>query len=192
MAVRDILRMGNPALLQPSAPVSDPTAPAIAALVQDMRDTLESVAGIGLAAPQIGVPLRVVLYCLPAARIPKGAAAQPIPWTAMINPVIEALDDDRRDAWERCLSLPGLYAKVPRHNRIRIRYRTPEGAAVTQEWVGYVAMLLQHECDHLDGILYPMRMTDITALSYASEVPTEGGVIRYAAAEFDGLASALG
>ncbi|MBP2296788.1 peptide deformylase [Azospirillum rugosum] len=186
MAIRDILRMGNPLLLRPSAPVDDPTAPGIRDLVKDMRDTLESVSGIGLAAPQIGVPVRVVLYCLPENRIPPGAGTRPIPWTAMINPVVEPLGNESVGLWERCLSLPGLYARVPRFSRIAIHYRTLDGASVTERWTGYVAALLQHECDHLDGVLYPMRMKDATALAYASEVCGEGAVYQYAAADFDG------
>lgn len=191
MAVRSILRLGNPDLLKVSAPVADPTAPEIRALVEDMRDTLDDVAGIGLAAPQIGVPLRVVLYCLPPHRIPAGAKVDPIPWTAMINPVIEPEGDDIRLAWERCLSLPGLYAKVPRHNAITISFQTLDGKKVTQRWRGYVAMLLQHECDHLDGILYPSRMKDPMDLAFASEVCGDGKVVSYSPAEFEGQAAAI-
>lgn len=186
MAVRPILRLGNPDLLKVSAPVADPTAPEIQALVTDMRDTLDDVSGIGLAAPQIGVPLRVVLWCLPPHRIPQGANVAPIPWTAMINPVITPQGNDMRPAWERCLSLPGLYAKVPRHNEIIIRFQTPEGREVTQHWRGYVAMLLQHECDHLDGILYPSRMENPMDMAFASEVCPDGKVIAYSPAEFEG------
>ncbi|WP_374633394.1 peptide deformylase [Ferrovibrio sp.] len=186
MAVRPILRLGNPDLLKVSAPVADPTAPEIRALVQDMRDTLDDVQGIGLAAPQISQPLRVVLYCLPQHRIPSGAKAQPIPWTAMINPVIEPMGDDKRVMWERCLSLPGLYAKVPRYNEIVIRYSTLEGKQIEQHWQGYVAMLLQHECDHLDGVLYPMRMENPMDMAFASEMTGKGGVFSYDPNEFDG------
>lgn len=186
MAVRPILRFGNPDLLKISAPVADPTAPEIRALVQDMRDTLEDVNGIGLAAPQISQALRIVLYCLPEHRIPAGAKAKPIPWTAMINPEIEPVGNDKRVMWERCLSLPGLYAKVPRHNAIVIRYATLEGQRIEEHWQGYVAMLLQHECDHLDGVLYPMRMQSPTDMAFASEVTGTNGVFSYDANDFDG------
>jgi len=186
MAVRPILKLGNPDLLKISEPVADPTAPEIRDLVQDMRDTLDDVSGIGLAAPQIGRPLRIVLYCLPPHRIPEGAKAKSIPWTAMINPVIETIGEEKRPMWERCLSLPGLYAKVPRYNRIIIRYSTLDGEKIEQHWQGYVAMLLQHECDHLDGILYPARMASPMDMAYASEVTADGRVVAYDPAEFDG------
>jgi peptide deformylase len=186
MAVKTILKMGNPALTVVSEPVVDPTSPAIAALVQDMQDTLDSVAGIGLAAPQIGVPLRVVLYCMPAGRIPPGARAQPVPWTPLINPAITPLGRETVELWERCLSLPGLYAQVPRFLHIGIRWQSLDGAWRERECRGYHATLLQHECDHLDGVLYPRRMPDASRIVFASEVCGPSGVIAYTAAQFDG------
>lgn len=186
MAVRNILRMGNPALLHPAEPVADPAAPAIGALLEDMRDTLESVGGIGLAAPQIGTALRVVLFQLPASRIPAHAQTQPVPWTAMINPRVEPLGDERIELWERCLSLPGLYAQVPRFKHVCIHYLTADGQQVSVPRRGYLSALLQHECDHLDGTLYPMRLQDPRRLAFASEVCGEGGVYTYSPAEFDG------
>lgn len=186
MTVREILKMGNPALLVVSDPVPDPTAPEIRMLFDDMKDTLDSVAGIGIAAPQVGHPLRMVLYCLPPERIPEGARTEPVPWTAMINPVIEPVDAEETYLWERCLSLPGLYAKVPRFKHILIHFQTPEGEEVTRECRGYHAALLQHECDHLEGRLYPTRLTDPTQFAFASEV-SRGGVYRYSVVEFDGL-----
>jgi peptide deformylase len=186
MAVKEILKMGNPALTVVSQPVEDPRSPQIRALLQDMRDTLESVSGIGLAAPQIGVPLRVVLYCLPQGRIPEGARTVAVPWTPLINPAITPIGDERVDLWERCLSLPGLYARVPRFKHIRIRHQDQDGGWIERECHGYHATLLQHECDHLDGVLYPKRMPDPSALAYASEVCGPAGVYRYPVAEFDG------
>lgn len=186
MAVREIFKMGNPKLYEVSAPVPDPGAASIAELLADMKDTLEHVRGNGLAAPQIGVPLRVVLYRLPANCIPAGANAKPIPWTAMINPVIEPEGTAKSLIWERCLSLPGLYARVPRYERVRISYLRQDGTRVEERWAGYVAMLVQHECDHLDGTLYPMRMANMTDLSYASEVAGKDGFFAYSPAEFDG------
>ncbi|MBV7483827.1 peptide deformylase [Bordetella sp. BOR01] len=186
MAIREILRMGNPALLHPSEPVPDPTAPLIGDLLEDMRDTLEAVGGIGLAAPQIGTALRVVLFQLPASRIPAQAKTPPEPWTAMINPRVEPLGEERIDLWERCLSLPGLYAQVSRFKHIRIHYVTADGKPVSVQRRGYLSALLQHECDHLDGTLYPMRLQDPRRLAFASEVCGEGGVYAYSAAEFDG------
>lgn len=178
--------MGNAGLLVVSDEVADPTAPEIRALFDDMRDTLDAVSGIGIAAPQVGAPLRMVLYCLPASRIPAGAQTAPVPWTAMVNPVVEPVGTDETYLWERCLSLPGLYAKVPRFKHIRIHFQTPEGEQVTRPCSGYHAALLQHECDHLEGRLYPSRLSDPTQFAFASEVCGTEGVYRYDVAEFDG------
>lgn len=185
MTVREILKMGNAALAVVSQPVQNPGSAEIRTLLQDMRDTLDAVSGIGLAAPQIGVLLRVVLYCLPANRIPEGARTAPVPWTPLINPEITPLNDEKVDLWERCLSLPGLYARVPRHKHIRIRHQAVDGQWIERECHGYHATLLQHECDHLDGVLYPQRMPDPSTLAYASEVCGPAGVYRYSVAEFE-------
>ena len=139
----------------------------------------------GLAAPQIGVDSRVVLYRIPEDRIPPGAKTSPVPWTLMINPVITPLDGAKAPIWERCLSLPGLYGKVPRYRRIGISFMTRDGKTVEREASGFHAMILQHECDHLDGVLYPMRMTDLAKLTFASELPLQGQFFAYGAAEFD-------
>ena len=185
MAVREILKMGHPTLRKVAEPVADPTAPEIRDLVADMRDTLEAIDAAGIAAPQINVGKRVVLYRVPAHRIPAGARQDPVPWTAMINPVITPLTDDQGMIWERCLSLPGLYGKVPRFTRVHITFQTLEGEHVERTAQGWHAMLLQHECDHLDGVLYPMRMTDMTLLTYASELGEGTDVYSYSAGEFD-------
>ncbi|HMN79842.1 MAG TPA: peptide deformylase [Burkholderiaceae bacterium] len=190
MTVRTILKMGNPALHVISAPVEHPASPEIRALLDDMRDTLDSVAGIGLAAPQLGVPLRVVLYCLPPSRIPAGARTQPVPWTPLINPTITPLSDETVHLWERCLSLPGLYARVPRHRHVSIRYQSTDGRWIEQDCHGYHATLLQHECDHLDGVLYPSRMAQPTDMAFASEVCGPAGVYTYTPEEFDGSGGA--
>ena len=186
MPVKPILKMGHPALTVVSSVVEDPTSAELAALLQDMRDTLDSVQGIGLAAPQLGVPLRVVLYCLPPSRIPEGALTKPVPWTALINPTITALDHEQVHLWERCLSLPGLYARVPRFKRVHVRHQKQDGTWTEFECRGYHATLLQHECDHLDGVLYPKRMPDPSELAYASEVCGPTGVFRYTPEDFDG------
>ncbi|MES3003560.1 MAG: peptide deformylase [Pseudomonadota bacterium] len=187
MTVRQLLLMGNPLLLQPSQAVEDPTSQETRQLVTDIRDTLESINGIGMAAPQIGVHKRVIVFCLPASRIPEGAVTQPIPWTGMVNPTIEPLGDERIMLWERCLSLPGLYAKVPRFAHTRLSYSTTDGERITRECRGYLSALLQHECDHLEGTLYPHRLADANALAYASEVCEGGNVYQYTPEEFDGL-----
>jgi peptide deformylase len=169
MAVLRIARMGNPVLLQKSAPVDDPTAPEIRRLAADMQDTIEDIGASGLAAPQVFVAKRVVVYRIIAARIPPGSGLQPRPWTVMINPVITPKSEAKTPVWERCLSVPGLHGKVPRYLNISITYRDLEGKAHTHDATSSWAALLQHECDHLDGIVYPMRMTDLSLLAYNEE-----------------------
>lgn len=191
MSQSSILKLGNERLLRPSVPVADPTAPDIKALLARMQHELDLVGGIGLAAPQLDDHRRVILFCLPAHRIPAGATTQPEPPTAVINPVLELLDDDARPIWERCLSLPGLYGRVKRHNHICLTFQTTEGKTVVREFRGYLAMLLQHEYDHLEGLLYPMRMEKLTDLAYASELPLVNGLFAYSAEEFDGTAPAV-
>jgi len=187
MTIHRILLMGNEHLKRVSAPVEDPTSAATRQLVDDLLDTINAVDGNGLAAPQIGVNRRVVVYRVPPHRIPAGARQQPVPWTTLVNPVLEPLDDDKRLIWERCQSLPNLYGRVPRHNRIRLTFTTLAGTTEKRLAQGYHAMLLQHECDHLDGILYPMRMTDMGDLAFVSEIMPQGqDFFGYTAAQFDG------
>jgi peptide deformylase len=185
MPVREILKMGNPILYKTAPPVADPTDPSLLALRQDMLDTLVAINACGIAAPQIGVEQRVVLYSIPEDRIPAGAKTTPVPWTFMVNPVLTPLDDAKAPIWERCLSVPGLYGLVPRFRRIGLRFATTDGKTVEREASGFHAMILQHECDHLDGTLYPMRMTDMTKLRFVSEMGAEGGVYRFRPEEFD-------
>jgi peptide deformylase len=170
MAILAIAKMGHPVLRRVAAKVSDPTDPAIARLCADMRETLEDIGASGLAATQVFVEKRVVVYRVGASRIPAGSGLQPVPWTVMINPEITPLTSEMIAAWERCLSIPGLHGKVPRYPRISIRYLTLEGASVEQEARSSWAALLQHECDHLDGMLYPMRMDDLSTLAF-NEAP---------------------
>src|SRR5688572_3124424 len=169
MAVLRIAKMGNPVLLQKSAPVEDPTAPQIRQLAADMQETLEDIGASGLAAPQVFVSKRVVVYRIIAARIPEGSGLAPRPWTVMVNPVITPKTANQTPVWERCLSVPGLHGKVPRFMNINIRYQDLEGKTHTHDATSSWSALLQHECDHLDGILYPMRMTDLSLLAYNEE-----------------------
>jgi peptide deformylase len=169
MAVLRIAKMGNPILLRKAEPVADPSAPEIRRLAQDMQDTIEDIGASGLAAPQVFVAKRVVVYRMIAARIPKGSGLQPRPWTVMVNPVITPKDSGQVPVWERCLSVPGLHGKVPRFTHIEIAYQDLEGKKHVHDATSSWAALLQHECDHLDGILYPMRMTDLTLLAYNDE-----------------------
>ena len=181
MAILKIARMGHPVLGRPALSVADPAAPAIAHLIEDMLDTLVDAKGAGLAAPQVHVPLRLVLFRVPPGRetaqeesdggesdsAPAPALESP---TVLINPEIEPIGESMVEDMEACLSLPGLAGMVPRHDRIRYRWTDTEGRAHECEAWGFHARVVQHECDHLDGILYPMRMTDLSTLSFTSEL----------------------
>ena len=169
MAVLRIAKMGNPVLQRRAEPVADPSAPEIRQLAADMQETLEDIGASGLAAPQVFVSKRVVVYRIIAARIPPGSGLEPRPWTVMVNPVITPKADEKTPVWERCLSIPGLHGKVPRHLSIRIRYQDLQGRTHEHDAHSSWAALLQHECDHLDGILYPMRMSDLSLLAYNDE-----------------------
>jgi peptide deformylase len=169
MSVLRIAKMGNPVLQKPAEHVSDPTAPEIRRLAADMQETLEDIGASGLAAPQVFVSKRVVVYRIIAARIPEGSGLVPRPWTVMINPVITPKAPVKTPVWERCLSLPGLHGKVPRHMHIEIEYQDLDGNSHRHEAHSSWAALLQHECDHLDGVVFPMRMTDLSLLAYNEE-----------------------
>ncbi|HZM33956.1 MAG TPA: peptide deformylase [Burkholderiales bacterium] len=169
MAVLRIAKMGNPVLLKKAEPVVDPTAPEIRQLAADMQETLEDIGASGLAAPQVFVSKRVVVYRMIAARIPPGSGIPPRPWTVMVNPVITPKAEGKTPVWERCLSIPGLHGKVPRFMQIHISYQDLEGQTHSYDAHSSWAALLQHECDHLDGIVYPMRMTDLSLLAYNEE-----------------------
>jgi len=166
--IREILRMGDPRLLRVAEPVRAFDTPQLRALLADMFDTMRAADGAGLAAPQIGVPMRVVIfgYDDPAARNPRYPDAPPVPRTVLINPVIEALSDEIEEGWEGCLSVPGLRGVVPRHARVRYRGFDEKGHAIDRTVEGFHARVVQHECDHLDGILYPMRMRDFTRFGF--------------------------
>jgi peptide deformylase len=169
MAILKIARMGHPILRSPAEPVADPTAPEIRALVGDMWETLADIGGAGLAAPQVHVGKRVVIFHVPKARAEREGADAVSP-TVLINPEIEPLDQDIAEGWEACLSVPGLTGWVPRHARIRYRALNPDGEMIEREAAGFHARVVQHECDHLDGVLYPMRMTDLSKLMFVEEM----------------------
>jgi peptide deformylase len=169
MAILKIARMGHPVLRGVAAEVADPTAPEVKRLVADMAETLVDVAGAGLAAPQVHVPLRVVLFRVPEERTTGAPEDLPQPLIALVNPVIEKLGEAQELGWEGCLSVPGLRGAVPRWTRIRYRGTTPEGERIERVASGFHARVLQHECDHLDGILYPQRMTDLRLLVFNEE-----------------------
>ena len=169
MAILKIARMGHPVLRQVATPVSDPTAPRIKALIADMIETLDDIGGAGLAAPQVHVSERVVIFKIPAERITGRPLDTPSELVAIINPVIEPIGAGREIGWEGCLSIPGLRGAVPRVARIRYRGLAPDGTAINREVEGFHARVVQHECDHLDGILYPQRMTDHRLLTFVEE-----------------------
>jgi peptide deformylase len=166
MAVREILKMGDPRLLRIAAPVTEFDTPDLLALVEDMFDTMRSANGAGLAAPQIGEDLQLVIFGFE--RNERYPDAPPVPQTVLLNPVIEPLGDERVDGWEGCLSVPGLRGVVPRFARIRYRGFDPQGQPIDREADGFHARVVQHECDHLIGRLYPTRMNDLTRFGYTS------------------------
>lgn len=199
MAILEIARMGAATLRQPAEPVGDPSAPEIRALVEDMFETMREAGGVGLAAPQVRVPLRLVIFQLPAGRMAEDADGEgedegtgdgegeaagaddgaaddgaaddgaEVPLHVFINPVITPIGDEQALGWEGCLSLPGMRGLVPRHTRIRYSAFNLDGELVEGEASGFHARVIQHECDHLDGLVYPMRMTDLSLLGYDSE-----------------------
>jgi peptide deformylase len=162
--IREVLRMGDPRLLERSREVARFNTPAIDALLADMRDTMRKHDGAGLAAPQIGVPLRVVIFGVE--RNPRYPDAEPVPYTEIINPVLVPLSDDMEEGWEGCLSVPGLRGVVSRYTRIGYSGYDPKGGRIEREVDGFHARVVQHECDHLDGILYPMRVRDFARFGY--------------------------
>lgn len=169
MAILKIARMGHPVLLQRAAPVEDPTSPEIRRLVADMVETLEDIGGAGLAAPQVHVGKRLVIFRVPADRTSGRAEDEAQPLLALVNPVIEPVGTDLELGWEGCLSVPGLRGAVPRHARIRYRGVTPDGETIDRTVEGFHARVVQHECDHLDGVLYPQRMSDLRFLVFNEE-----------------------
>jgi peptide deformylase len=178
MAILKIARMGHPVLRRRADPVPDPTAPEIRRLVADMLETLADIGGIGLAAPQVHVPKRVVIFEVPAERAARDAkrngedseALGGVPMTVLINPEIEFLSEEQALGWEACLSVPGLTGVVPRRTQLRYRGFDLQGKRIEREASDFHARVVQHECDHLDGILYPMRMTDLSLLSFTEEL----------------------
>lgn len=164
MAVRSILKMGDPRLLQVAAPVERFDTPELHDLIQDMFDTMAVAGGVGLAAPQIGVGLQVVVLGFEKSeRYPDAPA---VPLTVLINPVITPLSDEEALGWEGCLSLPGLRGEVPRWSRIQYQGRDPFGQPIDRIVEGFHARVVQHECDHLNGVLYPMRIRDFRAFGF--------------------------
>jgi peptide deformylase len=164
MAVRRVLKMGDPLLYQRAAPVPAFDTPELHALIQDMFDTIHALNGAGLAAPQIGVSQRVVIFEVNAN--PRYPDVEPVPTTILINPVLTPIGTDMEEGWEGCLSVPGLRGRVSRHHRLRYTGFDAKGDPIDRTVSGFHARVVQHECDHLDGILYPMRLADIRLLGF--------------------------
>lgn len=162
--IREVLRMGDPRLLRVAQPVAGFGTPALRTLVADMRETMDHLDGAGLAAPQIGVDLRVVIFGFEAT--PRYPQAEAVPFTILVNPVLTPLGDEEEEGWEGCLSVPGLRGWVPRHKRLRYRGFDEAGRPIDREVEGFHARVVQHEVDHLDGILYPMRVRDFSRFGF--------------------------
>lgn len=166
MALLKIARMGHPVLRRPADPVADAAAPEIQRLIDDMIETMVDAGGAGLAAPQVHVPLRLVIFHAPAAR----AGGEGVPLTVLVNPVVEPAGEARQFGYEACLSVPGLTGEVPRWARVRYHGLGRHGEPVAREAEGFHARVVQHECDHLDGVLYPARMPDLSTFGFVEEV----------------------
>ena len=167
MTARSVLRMGHPTLRQVAEPIAATGTEELGGLITDMWETMHEYGGIGLAAPQIGISQRLVVFGLEE---PERAETETIPPTVLINPVITPLDDQMEDGWEGCLSVPGMRGLVPRYTRIRYTGIDAQGVPIEREVEGYHARVVQHECDHLDGILYPQRMEDFTQFGFEPEM----------------------
>mgnify|MGYP001129765960 CR=1 FL=1 len=190
MAILKLARMGHPVLKRTADAIDDPTAPEIRRLIADMVDTLADASGVGLAAPQVHVPKRLVIFHIPEGRArealdddmeegedeedeeddEENGNGDAVPMTVLINPEIEALSDETVIGVEGCLSLPNMIGRVPRFRHIRYKALTPDGSNIEREVSGFHARVVQHECDHLEGILYPMRMEDLSTLGYVDEM----------------------
>lgn len=168
MAILKIARMGNPALRRQADPIEDASDPVILTLLDNMVDTMRDANGTGLAATQVHEPLAAVVYFVEEGR--GGADQEAVPLTKLINPVITPLDGAPVYDWEGCLSVPGLIGLVPRPPRIHLAAQTPDGDRIDREIDGFHARMLQHECDHLAGILYPQRMDDLSLLMFREEL----------------------
>jgi peptide deformylase len=170
--VRTVLRLGDPRLWQRARPVERFDTPELRALLADMADTMRHLDGAGLAAPQIGVGLRVVVFGFE--HNPRYPDAGDVPYTVLINPVLTPLSDEIEEGWEGCLSVPGLRGWVPRSRHLRYTGFDPSGQVIDRTVEGFHARVVQHECDHLDGILYPARITDFTRFGFTDELFPNG------------------
>ena len=173
--IREVLRMGDPRLLLVSRPVDKFNTPELDLLITDMLDTMRHLDGVGLAAPQIGVNLRLVIFGFESSeRYPDASA---VPFTVLINPVLEPLSNEEEAGWEGCLSLPGLRGWVPRYQRLRYTGLDQYGKPIDRSVDDFHARVVQHECDHLDGIMYPMRIRDLSRFGFIEELFPAGNAV---------------
>lgn len=172
MSIKPVLRMGDSRLLDVSREVAEFGTSELKALVQDMHDTMAALDGAGLAAPQIGVSLQVVIFGVK--RNPRYPDAEEVPYTVLVNPVITPLTQEMESGWEGCLSVPGLRGMVPRYSRVRYTGKDQHGETIDRSVEGFHARVVQHECDHLLGILYPMRMTDFRTFGFTDVLFPDG------------------
>lgn len=168
MAIKTVLRMGDPRLLEKAVPVAAFDTPELHALVQDMRDTMAALSGAGLAAPQVGIGLQVVIFGVVSN--PRYPDAELVPDTVLINPVLTPLSDEMEEGWEGCLSIPGLRGLVPRYKRLRYQGFDQFGNRMDRTVSAFHARVAQHECDHLQGVLYPMRIRDMNQFGFVEEL----------------------
>lgn len=162
--IREVLKMGDPRLLETAEPVTDFDRAVLGPLLDDMRDTMSALGGVGLAAPQIGVPLQLVIFGFEhSERYPDAPA---VPYTVLINPLLTPLGEEMAEDWEGCLSIPGMRGMVPRYQHLHYRGVDPQGNAIDRAVSGFHARVVQHECDHLLGILYPMRIRDMRKFGF--------------------------
>ena len=164
MAIKKVLRMGDPILLQQAQPVEQFNTPELHALIQDMQDTMKHMVGAGIAAPQIGVSLQVVIFGVGSN--PRYPDAEQVPYTVLINPVLTPIQDEMEDGWEGCLSVPGMRGVVPRHTRLHYTGFDQFGNPIDRLVSGFHARVVQHECDHLIGVLYPMRIKNLKEFGF--------------------------
>jgi peptide deformylase len=164
VAIKPLLRMGDPVLYQVAEKVTEFDTPELHALIQDMYDTMSAMNGAGIAAPQIGVSLQVVMFGV--GKNPRYPDAEEVPFTVLINPELTPIDDEQEDGWEGCLSVPGMRGLVPRYQSLHYRGFDPQGNVIDRTASGFHARVVQHECDHLFGILYPMRIRDMTKFGF--------------------------
>ena len=168
MPVREVLRMGHPVLRERAKPVEKFGTPELRALLEDMKETMAAKNGAGLAAPQIGVGQRIVIFGVE--HNPRYPDAEPVPFTVLVNPKLVMLTREVDEDWEGCLSVPGMRGVVPRYTKLRYTGFDIEGNPLDRVAEGFHARVVQHECDHLDGILYPQRMTDLTRFGFNEEL----------------------